>query len=986
MMPTLQWKKVSLGGKLAISNFLLVAMALVLCIAAISYSISHLIEDRVVEEIEGKTQMLGAMIDGADRDLRGRTGQLAKAFQHHIAGSFEIGAEQIEVKGQQTPAMLRNGAPMNLDFGIVDGFTQLTGAVATVFVKTGDDFVRVTTSLKNDKGERAIGTLLDRAHPGYQAVLAGGSFTGVASLFGKQYMTQYDPIVDTQGKVIGLSFIGLDFSDQLVSLKDSIRNLKLGQTGYYYVLDTRPGEHYGKLVVHPSQEGKNILTAKDSDGREFIREILERKTGLIRYPWLNPGLGETQPREKVVAFTYIKNWNWVLGGGTYVDEYTTEILTLLLQYTAVGLGIVLLISLSWWGLIRRLVVAPMHHLKEAAEKIAQGDLTSVLGTDREDEIGDLVQAMATVEMVLLDFQNAQEQMAKQHADGMIDYRMPVAALPGAYGDMAQGVNDIVESHLATTMRVVEVVAGYTEGKLDVAIERLPGQKARITQAVDSVQQAMKEAAAAAAFNLRIRQSLDGLPVCVTISDTEGRLTHATPAAEELLRLFSASGIDPHKLYGQKVSILLQKGSDVAQFDRALHAPETLDIDAHGRKLRLLARPVRDGQGALIGRITQWVDRTEELAAEEELDVLVNAAGAGDFGGRLGLEGKTGFFRKIFEGMNRLVDTCEQSLEDVAEVLASVAQGDLTRRITRDYGGLFAKVKESVNKTSENLTRVVDEVRDAAQALSNAANQVSATAQSLSQAAMEQASSVEEATTQVNTMTTSINQNTDNARVTDDLASRTTQEAGEGGAAVAQTVEAMKQIAVKIGIVDDIAYQTNLLALNAAIEAARAGEHGKGFAVVAAEVRKLAERSQEAAKEIGELARNSVTTSELAGELLEQIVPSIRRTSELVQEIAAASGEQSSSIQHIGGAMGMLGRSTQQNSSASEELAATSEELANQAGQLQSTIGFFRTAHASTGVAIATSAKERRAGTQGSRGVYGASSPTRPMLQAPVRGR
>ena len=163
------------------------------------------------------------------------------------------------------------------------------------------------------------------------------------------------------------------------------------------------------------------------------------------------------------------------------------------------------------------------------------------------------------------------------------------------------------------------------------------------------------------------------------------------------------------------------------------------------------------------------------------------------------------------------------------------------------------------------------------------------------------------------------------------------------------VQAMKQIADKIGIIDDIAYQTNLLALNAAIEAARAGDHGKGFAVVAAEVRKLAERSQVAAQEIGGVASNSVQLAEQAGALLDQIVPNIQKTSDLVQEITAASQEQTTGAAQINIAMGQMNQITQQNASASEELAATAEEMNAQASQLQELIGYFRlesAAHAS----------------------------------------
>jgi methyl-accepting chemotaxis protein len=325
----------------------------------------------------------------------------------------------------------------------------------------------------------------------------------------------------------------------------------------------------------------------------------------------------------------------------------------------------------------------------------------------------------------------------------------------------------------------------------------------------------------------------------------------------------------------------------------------------------------------------------------DANILSKATVDGKLDARADVTRHQGDYRKVVEGLNEVMVAVSTPVQELRDVLGGMQDGDLTVAMKKSYDGTWDELKGAVNATLKKLSQVVTDVNAGAQALASASEEVSATAQSLSQAASEQAAGVEETSASIEQMTSSIAQNTENAKVTEAMASKAAQDAADGGTSVDATVKAMKEIAKKIGIIDDIAAQTNLLALNAAIEAARAGEHGKGFAVVAAEVRKLAERSQVAAQEIGEVASSSVELAEKAGKLLEQIVPAIRKTSDLVQEIAAASNEQSSGVGQINSAVSQLSQTTQQNASSSEELAATSEEMSGQAEQLQQTMAFFK---------------------------------------------
>jgi methyl-accepting chemotaxis protein len=447
-------------------------------------------------------------------------------------------------------------------------------------------------------------------------------------------------------------------------------------------------------------------------------------------------------------------------------------------------------------------------------------------------------------------------------------------------------------------------------------------------------------------NLRIKIALDGCATNVMIADNDRNIIYAN---RSVIAMLSNAESDLRKVLPNFSASQLM-GSNIDQFHKnPAHQKNLLatftsnfktNIKVGTRHFALSANPVMSEQGERLGSVVEWIDRTNEVAIENEVGKVVEGAVNGDFTGRVVEDGKTGFFGKLSQDVNRLMETSEVGLNEVLRVLAALAKGDLTQTIDKDYSGTFGELKNASNDTVDKLASIVTDVINATDALSNASEQVSATSQALSQAASEQAASVEETSASIEQMAAGINQNAENAKITDGIAGKASKEAIEGGEAVKQTVAAMKEIASKIGIIDDIAYQTNMLALNAAIEAARAGEHGKGFAVVAAEVRKLAERSQIAAKEIGDLAGGSVKTAERAGTLIDEIVPGIGRTSDLVQEIAAASQEQSAGVGQINTAMNQMNQITQTNASSSEELAATAEEMTSQAEQLLELVSFF----------------------------------------------
>jgi len=385
----LYYEQMTVGAKLSVIIFILVALIFGVYAAATGYATSRMLEKRAVEELAEKSKSVVDMVEVFNADLKREAGRSLKILEGSYSGSFTLDtASRITVGSISTPVLRNGGAAINLDHSVPDRFSSRSGVAATVFVKSGSDLVRISTSLKDDKGERAVGTILNHDCTAYKNLMEGKGYSGTAVLFKRQYFTQYSPIKDGSGQIIGALYVGIDFTEDAKAIKKIIRDLKIGDTGYFYVLDSTPGARYGNLISHPTSEGENILQSKDSNGREFIKDILEKRQGVIHYPWQNKG--ESRLRQKVVAFAPVPAFEWVIAGGAYIEEITREAAVMRNISIAAGLIAVVILTILLYIVVRNTVSRPLAKVTEITEQLATGDLTARVNMERSDEIGKLV--------------------------------------------------------------------------------------------------------------------------------------------------------------------------------------------------------------------------------------------------------------------------------------------------------------------------------------------------------------------------------------------------------------------------------------------------------------------------------------------------------------------------------------------------------------------------------------------------------------------
>jgi methyl-accepting chemotaxis protein-2 (aspartate sensor receptor) len=553
----------SVGSKITVFTFALVGLILAGLVTFISWSTSGLLRERAIVNVQSELRSVMATVEMFDKAVSSEALSFGKVFTASLPGEFSLDtANTVDVGGKQVPTLKNGDKPLNLDFSAPDRFTRETGGNATIFAASGDDFIRVSTSVRKENGDRAVGTVLDHASPAYARLRAGKPYVGLVTLFGKQTITDYEPVVDAAGKVIAVLYVGIDISADLGMLKERIKGMKVGDTGYFYVLNAAPGKNYGELIVHPNKEGKSILADRDAGGREFVREMLASKEGVTSYPMQNPG--EAASRTRVVAYALFKDWNWLIAGGTYEDEIVQEAAHLRNRAILSGLVALGIFAVILSAVMKRTVTRPLTAARDAAVRMAQGDLSVTLDSARRDEIGRLAGAMNEIGKglsgVVGQVRGGAEQIANASSEissGNLDLCTRTEQQAATLAATANSMQDLTETvrqnagdarqanQLAVNTSMVAKEGGRMVGQVIERMDAIKASSGRIKDiigVIDSIAFQTNILALNAAVEAA-RAGEQGRGFAVVASEVRNLAQRSAAAAKEIKTLIEASGAE-----------------------------------------------------------------------------------------------------------------------------------------------------------------------------------------------------------------------------------------------------------------------------------------------------------------------------------------------------------------------------------------------------------------------------------------------------------
>ena len=376
------FSRIGLGTKLSLLTGTSVAVLFLVFTFLLSNKASQQLETLAVEDLHNQSTGVQDMVEMFNSSLSEEVESYTRLFSSFLPQPVTIDqAQRREINGISVPLLKGGESDLHENNAIVDDFLTRTGAIATLFVRSGDDFVRVATSLRKENGDRAIGTKLDKASPAFAPALKGETYRGLALLFGKRYITQYQPVKDNNGNTIAILFVGVDITHSWEIMRSKILGRQLGDSGRFYVLDRNNGKNYGNYLFHPSEEGKR----PQWDERD-LNTVLQQTTGTLEQQ-------RPDGHRQMLSWITVPGWNWTVVGEVDKAALLNDVNTLRNQFLIAGLVLSLLFAALFVVIVRRWLTRPLRDAIGLASRYASGDLRASLEVKRQDEVGQLIDAI-----------------------------------------------------------------------------------------------------------------------------------------------------------------------------------------------------------------------------------------------------------------------------------------------------------------------------------------------------------------------------------------------------------------------------------------------------------------------------------------------------------------------------------------------------------------------------------------------------------------